>query len=93
MNPNIHPLTDPLAIVIRAWNDGHIPTDEFLDFMVNRNDVRVTRFGDLYMMNEIKAPLTEIDLENGNFSKVLSKPVDINSIISDIEKTLEENNG
>ena len=93
MNPfdlGFHPLFDAPELLFNAVDDGVISHDELLDFLVNRDDFVVTRLGSTYIAQRIK-PQNK-SLENGDFSKVSTKPVDINNIISDIENALEENN-
>ena len=87
---DFHPLFDAPELLYQAMDNGTINYDEFLDFLVNRDDFEVIRVGNTHIAQRL---LPENNpLENGDFSKVSTKPVDINSIISDIEKTLEENN-
>ena len=87
---DFHPLFDAPELLYQAMDNGTINYDEFLDFLVNRDDFEVTRIGNTYVAQRLTPENNP--LENGDFSKVSTKPVDINSIISDIEKTLEENN-
>ena len=88
---DFHPLNDAPELLYQAMDNGTINYDEFLDFLVNREDFEVTRIGNTYVAQRL-TPENK-SLENGDFSKVSTKPVDINNIISDIEQALEENNG
>ena len=87
---DFHPLFDAPELLYQAMDNGTISYDELLDFLVNRDDFEVTLIGNTYVAQRLTP---EKPLENGDFSKVSTKPVDINNIISDIENALEENNG
>ena len=90
---DFHPLNDAPELLYQAMDNGTINYDEFLDFLVNRDDFEVTLIGNTYVAQRLASQSVEKDLESGDFSKVSTQPVDINNIISDIEKALEENNG
>ena len=93
---DFHPLFDAPELLYQAMDNGTISYDEFLDFLVNRDDFEVTLIGNTYVAQRLLPQVEEVeekDLESGDFSKVSTKPVDINNIISDIEQALEENNG
>ena len=90
---NFHPLFDAPELLYKAMDNGTISYDELLDFLVNRDDFEVTLIGNTYVAQRLLPQMEEKDLESGDFSKVSTKPVDINNIISDIEQALEENNG
>ena len=99
MNPNrldFHPLFDAPELLYQAMDNGTINYDEFLDYLVNRDDFEVIRIGNTYVAKRLLPQLEELEeknLESGDFSKVSTKPVDINNIISDVEEALEENIG